>query len=460
MARKSIGEFISALRKANGMTQKQLAEKLNVSDKAVSRWERDESAPDLSLIPVIAEIFGVTSDEILRGERKNQNNEDLSPQNNARVEKQLEHLINSTRTRFTIFSIIAIGISFVGLLAAMICNFGFNRAGLGFLIGCIFYIPAIICEILFVLLTMNSIKTSEFEDERLNECKKSLFKIAFNAFAIILYLFFITIPFIENGTNFFGITFDYWLLRNLIYTILFAIILFVGLTLANRIAVKKGFFTLDEKEQIQAEKILKLKKKSATLLVILIAATFTLHFIFDGTPLYTTIWRAAASGREYTNLAEFKEYIETDEAPIDWTEYHFGYSVQHSLGIEETVTQSSRDEDYIINEDGVYEDIYDEDYAINEETGDEITYDDFETFTIEAPDGTMLCEYKHINTNVVNIDVKYDGNNVTVYTYTEGDIWNADYITNTINTCFISAYFIEAIGIIIGYNVKKRKIVK
>ena len=65
----SIGSFIAALRKANGLTQKQLAEKLNVSDKAVSRWERDECAPDLSLIPVISEIFGITSDELLRGQR-------------------------------------------------------------------------------------------------------------------------------------------------------------------------------------------------------------------------------------------------------------------------------------------------------------------------------------------------------------------------------------------------------
>ena len=64
MEKKTIGQFIAALRKANGMTQKELAEQLSVSDKSVSRWERDESAPDLSLIPVIAEIFGVTSDEI------------------------------------------------------------------------------------------------------------------------------------------------------------------------------------------------------------------------------------------------------------------------------------------------------------------------------------------------------------------------------------------------------------
>ena len=70
MEAKTIGKFITALRKANGMTQKDLAEKLNVSDKSVSRWERDEGAPDLSLIPVIAEIFDVTCDELLRGERK------------------------------------------------------------------------------------------------------------------------------------------------------------------------------------------------------------------------------------------------------------------------------------------------------------------------------------------------------------------------------------------------------
>ena len=70
MEAKTIGKFIAALRKANGMTQKDLAEKLNVSDKTISRWERDEGAPDLSLIPVIAEIFEITCDELLRGERK------------------------------------------------------------------------------------------------------------------------------------------------------------------------------------------------------------------------------------------------------------------------------------------------------------------------------------------------------------------------------------------------------
>ena len=65
MEKKTIGSFIAALRKVNGMTQKDLAERLNVSDKTVSRWERDDGAPDLAVIPVIAEIFNVTC-----GERK------------------------------------------------------------------------------------------------------------------------------------------------------------------------------------------------------------------------------------------------------------------------------------------------------------------------------------------------------------------------------------------------------
>ena len=69
MDAKQLGTFIADRRKSLGMTQALLAKKLHVTDKAVSRWERDECAPDLSLIPVISEIFGITSDELLRGQR-------------------------------------------------------------------------------------------------------------------------------------------------------------------------------------------------------------------------------------------------------------------------------------------------------------------------------------------------------------------------------------------------------
>ena len=59
------GNIISKIRKEKSMTQKELANLLNVSDKAVSKWERGESFPDVSLLPILSEILGITIDEIL-----------------------------------------------------------------------------------------------------------------------------------------------------------------------------------------------------------------------------------------------------------------------------------------------------------------------------------------------------------------------------------------------------------
>lgn len=56
----AIGENIAALRKEKGWTQEQLAEKLSVSAQAVSKWEGGKSCPDISLLPAIAKLFGVT----------------------------------------------------------------------------------------------------------------------------------------------------------------------------------------------------------------------------------------------------------------------------------------------------------------------------------------------------------------------------------------------------------------
>ena len=65
MANKSMGEVISTLRKEKGMTQKELADKLNITDKAVSKWERDISFPDTAAIPKLAEILEVSVEELM-----------------------------------------------------------------------------------------------------------------------------------------------------------------------------------------------------------------------------------------------------------------------------------------------------------------------------------------------------------------------------------------------------------
>lgn len=60
-----IAENITRLRKKGGMTQIELAERLNYSDKAVSKWERGESVPDISVLKSIADMFGVTVDYLI-----------------------------------------------------------------------------------------------------------------------------------------------------------------------------------------------------------------------------------------------------------------------------------------------------------------------------------------------------------------------------------------------------------
>ena len=66
MKKQTLGMMISTLRKEKGMTQLELAEQMGVTDKAVSKWERDLSFPDINSIPKLAEIFEVSVDELMQ----------------------------------------------------------------------------------------------------------------------------------------------------------------------------------------------------------------------------------------------------------------------------------------------------------------------------------------------------------------------------------------------------------
>lgn len=68
---KKSGKVISQMRKRKGPTQKQLAIKLGISDKTISKWEVGNGMPELSLMVPLCEILGITTDELLRGTLKN-----------------------------------------------------------------------------------------------------------------------------------------------------------------------------------------------------------------------------------------------------------------------------------------------------------------------------------------------------------------------------------------------------
>lgn len=68
MKKQTLGRMIAALRKERGMTQADLAGRLGVTDKAVSKWERDLSCPDIASLPTLAQTLGVSVDELMQAQ--------------------------------------------------------------------------------------------------------------------------------------------------------------------------------------------------------------------------------------------------------------------------------------------------------------------------------------------------------------------------------------------------------
>ena len=81
-----IGANISAYRKRAGWTQAELAEKLNYSDKAVSKWERGESVPDVLTLATLAEQLGVTVNDLLT-------DPDALPEQTGAVQQAMEKVV-------------------------------------------------------------------------------------------------------------------------------------------------------------------------------------------------------------------------------------------------------------------------------------------------------------------------------------------------------------------------------
>lgn len=216
MEKKTMGKFIAALRKANGLTQQDVADKLHVSNKAVSRWERDECAPDLSLIPAIAEMFDVTADELLKGERITK--EAGLCKTEPKVEKQLKAIINRALSRFRSTIYVSLSLAFVGLICMFGISYGFYRPVIGFAAIMIFELAAVVTA----LIALNKLKEVKTDNELFESADPALtdkytetmsgysftaFFAAFSAAALALPIIF-SLP---GGDTMSVITFDYYL---------------------------------------------------------------------------------------------------------------------------------------------------------------------------------------------------------------------------------------------------------
>lgn len=80
----TLGKRIGVLRRQKGLKQEDMADRLGVSPQAVSKWENDQTCPDISLLPRLAELLGVSVDELLSGKREEQPVVQVLPQEQRR----------------------------------------------------------------------------------------------------------------------------------------------------------------------------------------------------------------------------------------------------------------------------------------------------------------------------------------------------------------------------------------
>ncbi len=226
MSKNSIGQFIAALRKSNGMTQQEIADRLNVSNKAVSRWERDECAPDITLIPALSELLGVTCDELLKGERITEH----MPYREPKVEKQLKNLINRTLSGFKTLIWISIAAAIVGLVCMFGISYGFYQPVIGFAVMLLFEACAFVLAVLGVTRTRDVKCDNELFDSAdaalINKFNRTLSSFSFTSFFIILTSVLLGVPFlIETGGV---LTFGSYVFGTLWLSALILILVYLG----------------------------------------------------------------------------------------------------------------------------------------------------------------------------------------------------------------------------------------
>lgn len=139
-----IADFLQTMRKAHGYTQQDVANQLHISNKTISKWETGQALPDILSLKALAELYNVTVDEILNGQKNYTEN----PKNEKAVNKLL--LVNASK-KLNFFLLISSIIFMVGILLDVILTcYNYDIIGFGitiFLMGigiAIYYIPYIL----------------------------------------------------------------------------------------------------------------------------------------------------------------------------------------------------------------------------------------------------------------------------------------------------------------------------
>lgn len=446
MERKSIGSFIAALRKANGMTQKDLAERLNISDKSVSRWERDDGTPDLALIPVIAEIFGVTCDELLRGERRSaaeREAESDAPAEEAspRAEKQRQRLLAVSLSRYKTRTYIAMAVAVIGLIAAMVGNLGFLRAYIGFLIGAVFYVASVACQAVFINGAFLSVSDDAFAGAEVGHFKWSVIRLAEWSIGLTVVLLGFSLPLVclIDGT-YKGLSIGSWFLYGLIFAAIALLVVAIVCYFLNASLLKKGVCVLPEKETRRYYHNHALKRKCTVGLVVALIITMGVH-AFGG----EMIWSAhnLAKGTAFNDYESFVSHMEQD-VPYESTYWSgwFTTAQEQAAAPEHSAVQE------LPTDEAKYYD----------ENGNEISEEEALTRTLKDKNGNVVCTYVERNETVASVRYEQkDGTVLPITVISHRELQLAWQQHDLINAAYCVLYPIEMLVFLLIYLKRRAK---
>ncbi len=449
MEAKTIGSFICALRRASGMTQREFAERLNVSDKTVSRWERDEGAPDLTLIPVIAEIFGVTCDELLRGERRSpeerrptagnpepaesasaESEIPAAPTYTAKAEKQRGYIIRTTLARHRNLSLTAAAVAGIGFLGAMIFNTAFTRAYLGFFLSAILYLAAVICEVMVLNGTLAAVTEDLADETELAVFRYRVYADARAVFVLTAVLLAACIPLLMVGDAYWGLTAEMWLFWGAIFAVIALVLCGIVLYFVENHLLNENIIAYPEKSAALITHRRRLKKNLTLLCVGLLALTAFLNGVL--TAFGST--HALAASIRFDDAESFVAFAEQDvkdtyEAPNVSIEYHYDGEI--------TV---------VPEEDPADQTIY------FDQHGNSITEEEAMTRTMEDSSGNVVISYVQRNETISSVSFGAESEGfLPIHVKTKDHIRAAQRQVELTNAVFTVVYLLEVLSVLVAY---------
>ena len=182
MQMNDIGDFLKSLRKSKGLTQLELADMLNVSNKTVSKWENGLGIPEMSTLLMLAEIYGVTVDDILRGSKK-------MPKGEDKTIERFQYMMHKSKHQYINHLILSFGCLILGVLAYFVTDALTDSAGVIITVTLAFVLALILFQIFNIVRIHYQLIEVDNNDE-----KNRLFRFVFHSsFYVLLVVIWLTV---------------------------------------------------------------------------------------------------------------------------------------------------------------------------------------------------------------------------------------------------------------------------